>query len=63
MLWVLHYLMGEIMNDKYLDLLARYAALRVGCERALALLENPDASDFDADRLTAYLKIVLEVQK
>lgn len=39
------------------------AALRVGCERALALLENPDASAFDADKLIAYLKIVLEVQK
>lgn len=38
------------------------AALRFGCERALALLENPDASHFDADKLIAYLKIVLEVQ-
>ena len=51
------------MTDKQLELFAQYAALRVGCERALALLENPDASAFDADRLTAYLKIVLEVQK
>ena len=54
---------GLKMTDKQLELFAQNAALRVGCERALALLENPDASDFDADRLTAYLKIVLEVQK
>jgi hypothetical protein len=51
------------MTDKQLELFAENAALRVGCERALELLENPDASDFDANRLIAYLKIVLEVQK
>ena len=37
-----------------------YSALRAGCERALALLENPDASDFDADKVIQFLKIVLE---
>jgi hypothetical protein len=36
-----------------------YSALRAGCERALALLENPDASDFDAWKVMDYLKIVL----
>ena len=35
------------------------AALRVGCERALELLENPDASEFDADKVIRLLKIVL----
>jgi hypothetical protein len=39
------------------------AALRLGCERALALLENPDASHFDADKVIAFLTIVLDKQK
>ena len=34
------------------------AALRLGCERALALLEDPDASHFDADKVIHFLKIV-----
>jgi hypothetical protein len=38
------------------------AALRLGCERALALLEDPNASHFDADKLIAYLKIVLDIK-
>ena len=51
------------MTDKQLELLADYAAFRVGCERALALLQDPDASDFDAWKVMDYLKIVLKVQK
>lgn len=39
--------------------IVEYAALRVGCERALELLENPDASEFDADKVIRLLKIVL----
>ena len=35
-------------------------ALRMGCERALDLLTNPDASDFDADKVIRILKTVLE---
>jgi hypothetical protein len=38
-------------------------ALRLGCERALELLENPDASHFDADKVIAFLTIVLDKQK
>jgi len=38
-------------------------ALRLGCERALALLENPDASHFDADKVISFLTIVLDKQK
>ena len=34
--------------------------LRVGCERALELLENPDASEFDADKVIQFLKIILD---
>jgi hypothetical protein len=37
-----------------------YSALRAGCERALALLENPDASEFDADNVINFLKIILK---
>ena len=51
------------MTDKQLELFAQYAALRVGCERALELLQDPDASDFDAWKVMDYLKIVLGVQK
>lgn len=47
------------MINHQLELLAQYAALRVGCERALELLENPDASEFDADKVIRLLKIVL----
>ena len=36
------------------------AALRMGCERALELLENPDASDFDAYKVIHFLKIILD---
>jgi hypothetical protein len=54
---------GLKMTNHQLELLADYAAFRVGCERALALLENPDASDFDADKVIQFLKIVLEPQK
>ena len=36
------------------------AALRLGCERALELLENPDASHFDANKLIHFLKTILE---
>ena len=38
------------------------AALRLGCERALELLENPNASHFDADKVIAFLKIVLDIK-
>jgi len=39
------------------------AALRMGCERALELLENPDASDFDANKVIHFLKIILDPKK
>jgi hypothetical protein len=50
------------MNNQTLELLAQYAAFRLGCERSLELLENPDASDFDADKVIRLLKTVLEVK-
>lgn len=48
------------MSNQMLELLAQYAALRLGCERALELLENPDASEFDADKTIRLLKNILE---
>ena len=48
------------MSNKMLEILAQYAAMRLGCERALELLENPDASDFDADKVIALLKTILK---
>ena len=48
------------MSNKMLELLAQYAALRLGCERALELLEDPDASDFDADKVIRLLKTILK---
>jgi hypothetical protein len=39
-----------------------YSALRAGCERALELLQDPDASEFDAWKVMDYLKIVLDKQ-
>lgn len=47
------------MTNHQLELLAQYAAFRLGCERALELLENPDASEFDADKVIKLLKTVL----
>lgn len=47
------------MTNHQLELLAQYAAMRLGCERALELLENPDASEFDADKVIKLLKSIL----
>jgi hypothetical protein len=53
---------GDSMSDQLLELLADYAAFRLGCERALELLENPDSSDFDAYKVIRLLKTILEVK-
>ena len=45
-----------------LEILADNIVFRLGCERALELLENPDASDFDADKVIRLLKTILEVK-
>lgn len=51
------------MSDKLFQLFAKYGALRFGCEKALELLEDPDASDFDADKVIRILKTILEVNQ
>ncbi len=48
------------MDDDIINLVVDNAALRLGCERALKLLEDPDASEFDAGKVIALLKKVLE---
>ena len=48
------------MSDQLLELIAEYAALRLGCERALELLTDPNASQFDADKVINLLQTVLE---
>ena len=48
------------MSDDMLKILAEYAAYKLGCERALALLEDPNASGFDANKLEVYLNKILK---
>jgi hypothetical protein len=50
------------LTNKNLELLAQYAAMRTGCEKALELLEDPDASEFDANKVIAFLKIILDAK-
>lgn len=47
------------MDNDTLELLIENAALRLGCLRALELLNNPDASEFDADKVVRLLQSVL----
>jgi hypothetical protein len=51
------------MTNQKLELLADYAAMRLGCERALELLQDPDASEFDAEKVINLLTYILGVQK
>ena len=48
------------MSNQMLEILAQYAAFRLGCERALELLTDPDASENDANKFIAYLQIILK---
>jgi len=48
------------MSETMLKILAEHAAYKLGCERALALLEDPDADQFDANKLEVYLKRILK---
>ena len=48
------------MSDKLFQILAQYGAFKYGCERALELLEDPDASAFDADKVIRILKTILK---
>lgn len=48
------------MNNQTLEILAQYAAFRLGCEKALALLTDPDSTEFDANKVITFLEYVLE---
>ena len=48
------------MSETMLKILAEHAAYKLGCERALALLEDPYADQFDANKLEVYLKRILK---
>jgi len=48
------------MSDKLLEILAEHVALKLGCERALALLEDPNGNDFEADKVIIYLNKILK---
>ncbi len=48
------------MSDDMLKILAEYGAYRLGCERALALLEDPDANEFQAEKVISYLNEILK---
>lgn len=51
------------MENRKLELLAQYAAYQLGCQRTLDLLTNPDASEFDAEKVIKFLEIVLNPVK
>ena len=48
------------MSEAMLKILAEYAAYKLGCERALALLEDPDGNAFQADKVIKLLNGILK---
>jgi len=48
------------MSDDMLKILAEYAAYKLGCERALALLQNPDSNEFQAEKVITLLTQILK---
>jgi len=50
----------EMNDDQLLQILKEHGALKIGCERALALLEDPDANDFQAEKVISYLNTILK---
>ena len=47
-------------DDQLLKILAEHGALKLGCERALALLENPDSNEFQAEKVIKLLNGILK---
>jgi hypothetical protein len=47
-------------DDQLLQILKERNEYKLGCERALELLEDPDASGFDADKLIKLLNKILK---
>ena len=48
------------MSETMLKILAEHAAYKVGCERALALLEDPDSNEFQAEKVITLLTQILK---
>ena len=48
------------MSDPLLEILVEHGALKLGCERALALLEDPDANAFQAEKVIKLLTQILK---
>lgn len=48
------------MSEAMLKILAEYGAYKLGCERALALLEDPNANDFQAEKVITLLNRILK---
>jgi len=48
------------MSDELLQIAIDYGVMRLGCEKALALLTDPDASEFDAEKVIAFLESILK---
>jgi len=51
------------MSEAMLKILAEYGAYKLGCEKALALLQDPDADGFDADKVEVLLIKILKTYK
>jgi hypothetical protein len=47
-------------DDQLLQILKERNAYKLGCERAIALLEDPDANDFQAEKVISYLNAILK---
>ena len=50
----------EEMSEELLKILVEHGALKLGCERALALLENPDSNEFQAEKVITLLTQILK---
>jgi hypothetical protein len=51
---------GYSMSDQLMKVLTEYEAYKLGCERAIALLEDPDANEFQAEKVISYLNAILK---
>jgi len=50
----------EMNDDQLLQILKERNAYKMGCERALALLENPDSNEFQAEKVIKLLNTILK---
>jgi ribosomal protein L30E len=51
--------LDQEMSEELLKIVIEYGAYKLGCERALELLENGDAGPADADKVIKLLKDIL----